>query len=478
MAQETTANYLRDHLGWDSVYAYNTETLGKEGTLGRSSETEVVLTRYLGEALMKLNPRLPTDAYQSAIRKITEATVSQSLLLTNRERYETLREGVVVEYRDAKGDLKKERVRVFDFDNPENNQFLAVRELWIKGVLYRRRADVIGFVNGIPLLFMELKAPNRDLQRAYNENLSDYKDTIPQLFEHNEFIVLGNGIAAKYGSLSSKYKHFREWKRLDEGDPGVVDMETLLKVCSKRGLLDIFENFILFDDCAGEFVKIVAQNQQVLGVNRAIEAVRDRKERGGQLGVFWHTQGAGKSYSIVFFTQKVHRRIGANFTFLILTDRDDLDSQIYKTFAGCRIVDNDKSRCRAGSGAELRAFLEEHNKAYVFSLIQKFNQRVMPENPYSNRDDIIVVTDEAHRTQYGELALNLRNALPKASYIGFTGTPLFANDEITKRVFGHYVSRYDFQRAVEDGATVPLYYDARGDKLGVAISDLNERIAA
>ena len=478
LAQETTANYLRDQLGWESVYAYNTESLGKEGTLGRSTETEVVLTRYLGEALMELNPGLPADAYQSAIRKITEATVSQSLLLTNRERYEMLRDGVVVEYRNANGDLKKERLRVFDFDNPENNHFLAVRELWIKGALYRRRADVIGFVNGVPLVFIELKAPNRDLQRAYNENLSDYKDTIPHLFEHNAFIVLGNGIAARYGSLSSRYKHFRQWKRLEEGDPGVVDMETLLKgICSKRGLLDIFENFILFDDSAGEYVKIVAQNQQVLGVNRAIEAVRDRKERAGKLGVFWHTQGAGKSYSIVFFTQKVHRRIGANFTFLILTDRDDLDTQIYKTFAGCRVVDNDKSRCRTGSGAELRAFLEEHNKAYVFSLIQKFNQKVTPDNPYSNRDDIIVVTDEAHRTQYGELALNLRNALPKASYIGFTGTPLFANDEITKRVFGDYVSRYDFQRAVEDGATVPLYYDARGDKLGVAISDLNERIA-
>jgi type I restriction enzyme, R subunit len=478
LAQETTANYLREHLGWESVYAYNTEALGKEGTLGRKNETEVVLTRYLGEALMKLNPGLPSDAYQSAIRKITEATVSQSLLLTNRERYETLRDGVLVEYRDAKGELKKARLRIFDFDNPENNHFLAVRELWIKGVLYRRRADVIGFVNGIPLLFMELKAPNRDLQRAYNENLSDYKDTIPHLFEHNAFIVLGNGVAAKYGSLSSKYKHFREWKRLDEGDPGVVDMETLLMgVCSKRALLDIFENFILFDDSAGEFVKIVAQNQQVLGVNRAIDAVRERKTSLGKLGVFWHTQGAGKSYSIVFFTRKVHRRIGANFTFLILTDRDDLDSQIYKTFAGCRVVDNDRSPCRAGSGAELRSFLEEHNKAYVFSLIQKFNQRVSPESPYSNRDDIIVVTDEAHRTQYGELALNLRNALPNASYIAFTGTPLFANDEITKRVFGGYVSRYNFQRAVEDGATVPLYYDARGDKLGVATDDLNERIA-
>jgi len=229
LAQETTANYLRDHLGWESVYAYNTETLGKEGTLGRKDETEVVLTRYLGEALVKFNPGLPADAYQSALRKITEATVSQSLLLTNRERYETLRDGVLVEYRDAKGELKKARLHIFDFDNPENNHFLAVRELWIKGVLYRRRADVIGFVNGIPLVFVELKAPNRDLQRAYNENLSDYKDTIPHLFEHNAFIVLGNGIAARYGSLSSRYKHFREWKRLEEGDPGVVDMETLLK---------------------------------------------------------------------------------------------------------------------------------------------------------------------------------------------------------------------------------------------------------
>lgn len=211
-------------------------------------------------------------------------------------------------------------------------------------------------------------------------------------------------------------------------------METLLKgICSKKALLDIFESFILFDDSAGEFVKIVAQNQQVLGVNRAIEAERERKQRFGKLGVFWHTQGAGKSYSIVFFTRKVHRRIGANFIFLILTDQDDLDSLIYRTFAGCRVVDNDRSRCRAGRGAELRSFLEEHNKAYVFSLIQKFNQRVSPDRPYSNRDDVIVVTDDAHRTQYGELALKLRNALSNASYIGFTGTPLFGNACALKR---------------------------------------------
>jgi type I restriction enzyme R subunit len=256
-------------------------------------------------------------------------------------------------------------------------------------------------------------------------------------------------------------------------------METLLKgVCAKSNLLDIFESYILFDESGGGLVKIVAQNQQFLGVNRAVAAVKDRKARDGKLGVFWHTQGAGKSYSIAFFTRKVHRKIGGNFTFLVLTDRDDLDSQIYNTFAGCGVVDNDRDPCRAGSGAQLKAMLADEHKGYVFALIQKFNQPVTPENPYSRRDDIIVISDEAHRTQYGQLALNMRNALPKAAYIGFTGTPLFKGDEITRRVFGSYVSKYGFQRAVEDEATVPLFYDARGEKLGIAVSDLNERIAA
>ncbi|MGE5597881.1 MAG: type I restriction endonuclease subunit R, partial [Bacteroidota bacterium] len=193
-------------------------------------------------------------------------------------------------------------------------------------------------------------------------------------------------------------------------------------------------------------------------------------------GVFWHTQGAGKSYSMVFFTRKVRRKLGGNFTFLICTDREDLDTQIYKTFAGCGLADNDREPCRAGSGEHLARLLNEH-KAYVFTLIQKFNQQVDPENGYSLRDDIIVISDEAHRTQYGRLALNMRDALPNASYIGFTGTPLFKEDEITRRVFGDYISTYDFQRAVEDQATVPLYYDARGDKLGLATHDLNRRIA-
>jgi type I restriction enzyme R subunit len=289
--------------------------------------------------------------------------------------------------------------------------------------------------------------------------------------------MVANGHQARIGSITSRWEHFHDWKRLAEEEPGAVDMETLLKgVCDRRNFLDLVENFILFDGSSGEPRKILGRNHQFLGVNRAVEAVRDREGRARRLGVFWHTQGAGKSYSMVMFTRKVHRKLGGNFTFVVLTDREDLDSQIYKTFAGCGVVDHDRDPCRAASGEHLSRLLGEH-KSHVFSLIQKFNRDPGAEAAYSRRDDIIVITDEAHRTQYGTLALNMRNALPQASYIGFTGTPLFKDDEITRRVFGDYVSTYDFQRAVEDRATVPLYYDARGDKLGLAVGDLNERIA-
>ena len=478
LVQTTTADYLETELGWDNVFAYNTETFGKEGLLGRESDKEVILTRYLGEALVKFNPGLPQAAYQDALRQITEAPVTENMLQINYEQYELVKNGVLVQYRNAKGELEKKRLKIFDFETPENNHFLCIRELWVRGDIYRRRADIVGFVNGLPLLFIECKTIHKDIRHAYENNLSDYKDTIPHLFYHNAFVVLGNGVDAKIGSLSSKFEHFNDWKRLAEDDAGVVDMETLIKgICNKRDFLDLFENYTLFDESNGKLVKIVARNHQFLGVNRAIEAVKDRDARMGKLGVFWHTQGSGKSYSIVFFARKIHRKLGGNFTFLICTDREDLDKQIYNTFAGCKLVDNDKDPCRASSGSHLKDLLNQH-KSYVFSLVQKFNQDVDPNEPYSDRDDIIVITDEAHRTQYGRLSLNLRNALPYASYIGFTGTPLFKDDEITRRVFGDYISTYDFQRAVEDKATVPLYYDARGEKLGLATNELNEKIAA
>ena len=477
LVQQTTADYLERQLGWESIYAYNNEDFGPDSLLGRASDREVVLTRILREKLVELNPGLPEAAYDAAVRQIVATVTSQTIASTNREKHDLMRDGVQVTFRNDKGERVRQRLRVFDYAEPANNHFLCVRELWVQGDLYRRRADIIGFVNGLPLLFVECKNIHKNLKTAFEQNFSDYKDTIPHLFHYNAIVMFGNGEQAKIGSITAKWEYFHEWKRLAEEEPGVVDMETLLKgVCDKRNFMDLVENFLLFDESSGEPKKILARNHQFLGVNLAIESVRKRRERLGKLGVFWHTQGAGKSYSIVMFTRKVHRKLGGNFTFLVLTDRDDLDTQIYQTFAGCGVVDHDRDPCRASSGEHLRRLLAEH-KSHLFSLIQKFNQDVDPGEGYTQRDDIIVITDEAHRSQYGTLALNMRNALPNASYIGFTGTPLFSDDEITRRIFGGYVSTYDFQRAVEDKATVPLYYDARGDKLGVAIGDLNERIA-
>ena len=477
LVQKTTIEYLKNQLGWNSVYAHNQETFGPEGLLGRKSDHEVVLTRYLKRALKKFNPHLPETAYDEAVRQVVDYSQSQSLLANNFDKYKLFKDGVVVSFQGEHGEIKIERLKIFDFDEAANNHFLAVRELWVQGDLYRRRIDIVGFVNGIPLLFVECKNIHKDLKQAYERNFADYKDTIPHFFHHNAIVMLGNGEKAKIGTITAGFEHFHEWKRLSESDHGVVDMETLLKgVCGKKNIMDIFENFIVYDDSSGKQIKVLAKNHQYLGVNQVIKALNDPHRVKGKLGVFWHTQGAGKSYSMVFFTTKVHRKIGGNYTFLICTDRDDLDTQIYKTFAGCGVANNDKIPCRPSSGRHLTELMSQQ-KAYVFTTIQKFNQEVDPDEGYTRRDDIIVITDEAHRTQYGTLALNMRNALPKANFIGFTGTPLFKNDQITMQVFGEYVSTYDFQQSVEDKSTLPLYYDSRGDTLGVATNDINERIA-
>lgn len=477
LVQEPFAQFLHDQLGWDTVLAFE-ETYGPQGTLGRDSRREVVLSRYLLNALRKLNPGLPESAYSDAVKIVAESSSSLSLLAANREKDKLLREGVRVRFRKADGETDERTLKVFDFKNPESNDFLAVREFWIKGPLHERRADIVGFVNGIPLVFMELKNLTKDVRAAFDGNFRDYLDVVPSLFHHNALVILSNGIDAKLGSLSSKFEHFHEWKRLNEKDVATFDPETLLRgVCDKKSLMDLFQNFIVFDDSGEGVAKIVSRNHQFLGVNNAVEAVADRVARAGKLGVFWHTQGSGKSYSMAYLVRKVHQTIGGNFTFLILTDREELDTQIYGTFAGCGLANNDSEPCRAASGEHLKVLLGQHKKV-VFSLIQKFNQPVGQAQAYSLRDDIIVITDEAHRTQGGTFSLNLRSALPNASFIGFTGTPLIKGEEhFTKTVFGEYISTYDFQRAVEDKATVPLYYDARGEYLKVETTDINERIA-
>ena len=474
LVQKTTIDYFKYNLDWETVYAYNTEKLGVDGTLGRKSEKEVVLVRYLKQALKKFNPGLPDDAYENAIEIITENNLSKTLIDINEEKYKLFKDGVKVQFKDNNGKLVEQRLKVFNFREPEKNSFIAVRELWIQGSLYRRRADIIGFVNGIPLLFVELKNVHKDIQDAYEDNFTDYKDTIPHLFNYNAIVMLSNGIEGKVGAVTSKYEYFNEWKRLKEEEEGSVDFEVMLKgICSKENFMDIFENFILFDDSSGQKVKILAMNHQFLGVNKVIESFKEsKKDKNNKLGVFWHTQGSGKSYSIVFFCQKVLRCIKGNHSFLIVTDRKELDEQIYNTFVGVGAV-KPNSDVWASNGEHLRQLLGEDQR-YIFSLIHKFNEKV--KEPYKNTEDLIVISDEAHRTQYGLLAKNMRDALPKAKFLGFTGTPLLSGDELTKEFFGDYVSIYDFDRAVKDGATVPLYYQSRGEKLHIVNDELNRKL--
>jgi len=476
LVQQTTAAYMAGELGWQSIYAYNDENLGPTSLLGRIDQTEVVLKRNLLAAIRRLNPHRPDEAYNQAVDALTSFDAAKTLLQINNEMYGFQREGVPVTYRTPQGEERSERLRVFDFDRPESNDFLVVRELWVQGQIYRRRPDIIGFVNGLPLLFIELKKHHKNLHVAFENNLSDYLDTIQHLFYHNAFIILANGLHGRIGSLTSQYAHYGEWKRLAEKDPGKVDFQTmLLGVCRKANFMDIFENFILFDSSKAEPRKIIARNHQYLGVNQAFSAVQEREVRAGKLGVFWHTQGAGKSYSMAFLSRKVHRKLPGNFSFLLLTDRLELDKQLYKTFVGIGEV-TEGEECRATNGPHLRTLLGQNHR-YVFSLIHKFN--LDNPKPYSQRDNLIVFSDEAHRTQYGLFARRMREALPCAAFMGYTGTPLLGapEDQLTRQIFGDYVSIYDFQRAVEDGSTVPLYYDNRGEKIGITTEALNDKIA-
>ena len=464
LVQKSAGDLLRDELGWDVQFAYNTEVLGKNGTFGRTSYHEILLTRYFQNALRRLNPWM-TDSQLSEAQKTLESRLSTaSLLQVNEEKYFLLRDGIPVTVKKPNGQPETKRAAVIDFQNPENNEFLAIKELKIQGDLYRRRTDIVGFVNGIPLLFVELKKNTVDVQNAYEDNYTDYLDTIPQLFYYNAFLMLSNGTEAKIGTLGSKYEFFHEWKRLAESDPGSVALETMLRgICRKENFLDLLENFILYDHSGGRTAKILARNHQYLGVNEAVKAYAGRKLNDGKLGVFWHTQGSGKSYSMVFLAQKIRRKFAGSPTFVILTDRDELNKQISDTFENCGLLGKTKAaQFIAVSGDDLVQKLKG-NPSFIFTLIQKFNKpdaaSIYPDH------DIIIMSDEAHRSQYGIFADNMMKLLPTAARIGFTGTPLLSSDNITARTFGGYVSIYDFKRAVEDGATVPLYYENRGEKI-------------
>lgn len=486
LIQAPTAEFLEKELGWQSVFAQDEGGFGPDSLLGRASDSEVVLTREVNAALKRLNPGLPDEAYSQALTQVVQDDITKSLIALNEEKYKLLRDGVPVKYRDAAGRLVDKRLRLIEFNDPSKNHYLAVREMWVRGKLWLRRPDVIGFINGLPLVFIELKRFEVHIDSAYKKNYADYLDTIPHLFHWNALVVISNGHDAQYGSLTSTKEHFYRWKRLDEDDPEPKKNQPLLPILlegmlHKQRLLDIVENFVLFDASEGSTHKIVARNHQYLGVNRVIDRLTSVDPKiqaevaAGQLGVFWHTQGSGKSYSMLFLTEKIHRKLSAAYSFVVITDRAELDDQIASTYTNSGRANSKTDQAK--SGEALRQMLRDQNRRYVFGLIQKYRERVI--EPYSERDDIIVISDEAHRTQYGRLALNMRKGLPRAKFLGFTGTPLIdaGEKQLTREVFGDYVSIYDFQRAVADGATLPLFYENAGEKLKIIDPKVSERIA-
>ena len=462
-------------LGWQTVSAME-ETFGVDGTLGRETKGEVVLVARLRAALTKLNIGIPLEAIQTAIDEVARDRSAMTMEAANREVYQLLKEGIAVSLPDHEnGGQKTERLRVVDWDNPEENDFLLVSQLSVVGNLYTCRPDLVGFVNGLPIVVIELKKPGVPARAAFDENLTHYKQEIPQLFWFNGLLIASNGTDSRVGSLTANWERFFEWKRVEsENEPRRVSLEVMLRgTCDRTRLLDLVENFTLFSEHKAGLVKILGQNHQFLGVNNSIASMLEAKKLGhGRGGVFWQTQGSGKSFSMVFFAQKVMRKLSGNWTFVVVTDRVELDDQISKTFKTVGAVsDAEGEVCHASSSAHLRELLRGNHR-YVFTLLQKFQ---IPEE-LTDRTDVIVLSDEAHRSQYDTLAVNMRASLPKAMFLAFTGTPLIAGEERTKEVFGDYVSIYDFQQSVEDGATVPLFYENRTPELELINPNLNDDI--
>ncbi len=507
---EQPAIGLFAELGWAVAMPQpNTGIAGEypdAGLLGRETKGEVVMVSRLRAALERLNPLLPPEAITTAVDELIRDRSAMGLPAANREIYSLIKDGIRVSIaqpeaphspaasrhplpvgegrgedrggdgsRRDSGGQRFERVRVIDWENPAVNDFLLVSQFSVTGALYTCRPDLVGFVNGLPLVVIELKKPGVPARVAFDENLTHYKQQIPSLFWYNALLIASNGTDSHVGSLTADWGRFFEWKRIErEDEPRRVSLEMMLRgTCDRTRLLDLVENFTLFSEHKAGLVKIIGQNHQFLGVNNTIASMLAARKLGhGRGGVFWQTQGSGKSFSMVFFAQKVLRKMTGNWTFVIVTDRVELDDQIAKTFKATGAVSQSEGdECHASSGAHLRELLRGNHR-YVFTLIHKFQT---PEL-LCDRPDVIVLTDEAHRSQYDTLALNMRAALPKAMFMAFTGTPLIAGEERTKDVFGDYVSIYDFQQSVEDGATVPLFYENRTPELQLINPDLNEDI--
>lgn len=442
------------------------------GSTGRANSSECILPVIFLNALKRINPQIDEEILKGIVSDYRKDYTATDMVDTNYRFYNQIRNGINVKVKNN-GKEDFEIVKLIDFDNVENNDFHCVNQMWIKGRFRYRRPDVLLFVNGLPVVFIELKNSTVKVEESYNKNLVSYRQDIPNIFALNQICVLSNGLQTKLGAWNAGYEFFFEWLRVDDeketlnrdkiAEYGLSIVNLIDGLFRKERLLDYIENFIFFDN---KRVKIIAKNHQYLGVNNLMKSVENREQLNGKLGVFWHTQGSGKSYSMVMFVRKVKRKLHGNFTFLVITDRDDLDTQIHKTFVRSEVI-GDKEECQPKNAAQLREFLSG-NKPMVFTLIHKFQYEKTQKYPIlSERNDIFVLVDEAHRTQYKQLAENMHTGLPNANYIAFTGTPLLGSKRLTNQWFGDYVSEYNFAQAIDDGSTVPLFYSRRVPEVGL-----------
>lgn len=442
----------------------NPDTL-PDGT-ERTDKKQVVLLNVMFESLCRINPDIPTEIVRSVVDDLCHTPVSGDLMLTNFHNYQKIRNGITVEY-NQNGRKTSNILRLIAYDDTRKNSFIVASQMWIKGETHWRRPDLIIFINGFPMIFIELKNSNIPVKNAYDINLQNYLKDIPYLFNYNQICVLSNGMETRLGSFAAGYEFFFEWLKV-ESEKENPDRKAIREnctsleyfiagLCEPKNLLDYIENFILYDR---RRTKIIAKNHQFFGVNNAYNAFLHREELKGKLGVFWHTQGSGKSYSMVMLARKIKHKCTGNFTFLIVTDREDLDTQIYKNFLRTEFI-TDKDKVQPANSKQLREELKT-NKPILFTLIHKFRYDKGKKYPIlSERDDIIVIVDEAHRTQYKDLAENMRTGLPNAQFLAFTGTPLLGSKRLTNAWFGDYVSEYNFAESIKDNATVPLYYVKR-----------------
>lgn len=436
-----------------------------DGT-GRKDKKQVVLPDVMLESLCQINPDIPEQIVRTVLDELCHTPVSGDLMLTNYQNYQKIRNGITVEY-NKDGKKTTNILRLLSYNDALSNTFTVASQMWIKGETHWRRPDLIIFINGFPLVFIELKNSNIPVKNAYDINLKNYLKDIPYLFNYNQICVLSNGMETRLGSFAAGYEFFFEWLKV-ENEKENPDRKAIREnctsleyfiagLCEPKNLLDYIENFILYDR---RRTKIIAKNHQFFGVNNAYNAFLRREELKGKLGVFWHTQGSGKSYSMVMLARKIKHKCTGNFTFLIVTDREDLDTQIYKNFLRTEFI-TDKDKVQPANSKQLREELKT-NKSILFTLIHKFRYDKGKKYPVlSERDDIIVIVDEAHRTQYKDLAENMRTGLPNAQFLAFTGTPLLGAKRLTNAWFGNYVSEYNFAESIKDNATVPLYYVKR-----------------